>query len=468
MSLRTVTWATALLALSGVVAPAAPSDAATTPPDRWVARFNGHADLGDSASSVAQAKGRVFVTGGSTSGPQLPEPYDSDIVTIAYSARSGAPLWKRTYDGPARSSDAATTIATSPDGSTVFVAGTSFGRKEADFVVIAYEARTGRRRWVARYGGARGDDETAADMGVAPDGSAVFVTGVGEDGASGDADVVTVAYGAGRGHRKWVARISGGAGTVARAITVTGDGSAVIVAGNHQTAAAFDAFTLAFDPADGSRLWSARYDGPAQGADGALAVAASDDTAYITGESHAANGLFDYVTIAYDVATGDRIWVRRYGARGGRDDIAWDVAVSPDAAHVYVTGASVNGGGNFDYATLAYDAATGATVWRARYPGPSGGDDQACCVGVSRDGATVYVAGTAVYGQAHKTLDFGLVAYDASTGTRTFVEHHDGPVGGHDHARALAVGGKVVVTGDAPGRLTGIGPLDYETVAYPG
>jgi PQQ-like domain len=463
-----MTWATALLALSGVLATAVPAEAAA-PPERWVARFNGHADFGDSASSVAEAKGRVFVTGGSTSGPQLPEPYDSDIVTIAYSARSGSTLWKRTYDGPARSSDGATTIATSPDGSTVFVAGTSFGREEADILVIAYEARTGRRRWVARYGGPRGEDETAADMVVAPDGSAVFVTGVGEDGVSGDADIVTVAYGAGRGHRKWVARVSGGAGTVARAITVAGDGSAVIVAGNHQTAAAFDAFTIAYDATNGSRLWSDRYDGPAQGADGLLAATASDDTAYVTGESHAANGLFDYVTIAYDVATGDRMWVRRYGARGDRDDIAWDVAVSPDAADVYVTGASVNGAGNFDYATLAYDAATGATAWRARYPGPSGGDDQACCVGVSRDGTTVYVAGTAVYGQgSQKTLDFGLVAYDASTGTRIFVAHHDGPVGGHDHARALAVGGKVVVTGDAPGRLTGIGPLDYETVAYAG
>jgi hypothetical protein len=437
-------------------------------PEAWVARFNGHADFGDSASSVAEAKGRVFATGSSTSGPQLPEPYDDDIVTLAYSQRSGTKLWKRTYDGPARSADSATTVATSPDGSTVFVAGTSFEATEADIVTIAYDARTGRMRWVARFGGARGQNETGADMVVAPDGSAVYVTGVGEDRASGDADIVTVAYGAHRGHRRWVARASGGASTVARAITVARDGSAVIVTGNHQTAAAFDAFTIAYDPNDGSRVWSDRYDGPAQLADGALAAAASDGTAFVTGESAAGNGLFDYVTIAYDVATGDRLWVRRYAARGGRDDIAWDIAVSPDAAHVFVTGASVNGDGNFDYATIAYDSTTGATTWRVRYAGPSGGDDQACCVGVSRDGATVYVAGTAVYGAgSHKTLDFGLVAYDAVSGAKILVAHHDGPVGDHDHAYALAVGGKVVVAGDAPGRLTGIGPLDYEVVAYP-
>jgi hypothetical protein len=92
----------------------------------------------------------------------------------------------------------------------------------------------------------------------------------------------------------------------------------------------------------------------------------------------------------------------------------------------------------------------------------------ACCVVPSLDGLTVYVAGTAVYGSAGSaTLDFGLVAYDAVTGTRLWLAHHDGPVGGHDHASGLAVDAThVAVTGDGPGRLTGIGPLDYETVAY--
>src|SRR5262245_22895443 len=93
--------------------------AGATVHEAWVARFNGHADLGDSSSSTAIAAGRVFVTGGSTSGPQLPEPYDSDIVTIAYSAATGAQLWKRTYDGPAHSADNPTTVMASPDGSTV-------------------------------------------------------------------------------------------------------------------------------------------------------------------------------------------------------------------------------------------------------------------------------------------------------------------------------------------------------------
>jgi hypothetical protein len=54
------------------------------------------------------------------------------------------------------------------------------------------------------------------------------------------------------------------------------------------------------------------------------------------------------------------------------------VAVSPSGRTVYVTG-----GGNvapWDYATIAYNTATGAQMWARRYNGPGNGGDLACCV----------------------------------------------------------------------------------------
>src|SRR5437867_4313849 len=68
----------------------------------------------------------------------------------------------------------------------------------------------------------------------------------------------------------------------------------------------------------------------------------------------------------------DRLGVAIYD--GGDDDAASDVVVSPDGSHVYVTGwsgSSTPPGSypNYDYATVAYDVATGTQSWVARYDG---------------------------------------------------------------------------------------------------
>ena len=85
----------------------------------------------------------------------------------------------------------------------------------------------------------------------------------------------------------------------------------------------------------------------------------------------------DYATVAYDAATGAQRWASRYNGPANRDDFALSVAVSPDGATVFVTGASFGGrnraccNSDWDYATVAYDAATGAQRWASRYNGPA-------------------------------------------------------------------------------------------------
>src|SRR5690606_33385061 len=56
-------------------------------------------------------------------------------------------------------------------------------------------------------------------------------------------------------------------------------------------------------------------------------------------------------------------------------------------------GQSVGSGTGFDFATVAYDTATGARLWVARFDGPASRTDRARAVTVSPDGATVYVTG---------------------------------------------------------------------------
>src|SRR5437879_1584347 len=94
------------------------------------------------------------------------------------------------------------------------------------------------------------------------------------------------------------------------------------------------------------------------------------------------------------VLPGARLWARRYNGPGNGMDSASKVAVSPDGNSVFVTGESTGISSHGDYATVAYDAHTGAHLWTKRYNGTGNGDDDARAVVVSPDGSKVFVTGT--------------------------------------------------------------------------
>ena len=144
----------------------------------------------------------------------------------------------------------------------------------------------------------------------------------------------------------------------------------------------------------GSQLWVARYDGTGNDEDQAEAVAASPDgaTVFVTGGSTgtSATGV-DYATVAYNATTSSQLWVARYDSGhgpGNNFDDAHSLAVSPRGKLVFITG-----GSNGDYATIGYNAATGAQLWAKRYNGPANSADEAASVAVSPTGKTVFVTG---------------------------------------------------------------------------
>ena len=133
--------------------------------------------------AVAPDGSTVFVTGGSIG---VAPRYSVDYTTIAYDAATGTQRWLTRYYGPVRGDDGASAIAIAPDGSRLFVTGTSPSNGSFNYVTVSYKATNGMEQWVATYDAKGKLDDVAHDLMVSQDGTAVFVTGFSEGATSGD------------------------------------------------------------------------------------------------------------------------------------------------------------------------------------------------------------------------------------------------------------------------------------------
>ena len=283
-------------------------------------------------------------------------------------------------------------------------------------------------------------------------------------GPAGQAAVTAGPAAAGPGTQLWVKRYNG-PGSYATSVAVGPGGGTVYVTGtSYGSASGGDYVTVAYNAATGAQRWVKRYNGPASQNDWAQSMALSPGggTVFVTGYSVASIRLGgDYATVAYNAATGAQRWVKRYNGPAKFSDNARSVAVSPTGATVYVTGGSCNdrNESSADYVTVAYNAATGAQRWVKRYNGPAnGGIDGASSVAVSPRGSTVYVTGTS---ESASGTDYATVAYNAATGAQQWVRRY---ADGDARSMAVSPGGETVyVTGNSYGSAPGGG---YATVAY--
>ena len=416
----------------------------------WVARFEAGGVSGGSAMAVSPAGGRVFVAGQVDGGRVT----GADYETVAYGAATGGRLWASRYSGPGKYQDNPVAVAVSPAGSTVFVTGwtSSTGNATTYYQTVAYSAATGRMLWARLYSGPANETDGAAAVAVSPAGTMVFVTGDAGGWGTGD-DYATVAYNAATGRQLWVRRYNGPANGFdgACSVAVSPGGSMVFVTGGSQgRKSGSDAATVAYSAATGRQLWVRRYNGPANGSDGACSVAVSPDggKVFVSGGSKGRTTGDDYLTAAYAAATGRQLWVSRYTGPASKTDGAAAVAASPGGTTVFVTGESQGRTTAYDFATVAYNAATGRQLWASRYAGYSG----ARSVAVNPAGAKVYVTGWVSGGYA-------TVAYTAASGRQLWVSRYGNSTGAC--CVAVSHAGTTVF-------VSGLSGDFYATVAYRG
>src|SRR5215470_17584675 len=162
----------------------------------------------------------------------------------------------------------------------------------------------------------------------------------------------------------------------------------------------------------------------------ALASAASPDgsTVYVTGLT----GLAHFSTLAYNAATGAPRWTATFYGRGYSQPSA--MAVSPDGSKLFVTGFTTPPGACCadQFVTVAYDAATGTRLWVTRTFSIVNVGSLATAVAVSPDGFTVFAAGSAGENPV-------LVAYNATTGAQEWVSRYQVPLGAPGTEEGVAV-----------------------------
>ena len=211
-----------------------------------------------------------------------------DYATVAYQVGTGAQKWVARYRGPTLSVDDGNAIRVSPDGSAVFVTGQSTGDGTGfDYATIGYDTSTGAQLWATRYNDSGNLDDNAYALEMSSDGSTLFVTG----------STATIAYDAGGGAQKW---ISASTSIIGWALGLSPDGSKLYVAGVGIFGTDDDMVTIASDAATGGVVWRARVHGPGSDAALALEVGPDGSAVFVTGDVQVTQSpSFDYATAAY-------------------------------------------------------------------------------------------------------------------------------------------------------------------------
>ncbi|MEI6950344.1 SBBP repeat-containing protein [Paraflavisolibacter sp. H34] len=261
--------------------------------------------------------------------------------------------------------------------------------------------------------------------------------------------------------REWVKRYNATGNysyDVANAVKVDASGN-VLAAGGIGLSGSGSDFVLLKRNHDGELLWRKTYNGAANEADRATALATDrQGNAYVAGWTWTGETGFDYATLKYD-RHGRQKWVRHYTGPGNGFDVP--AAITTDAAgNVYVTGYSQEAESYDDYTTIKYSP-EGEQLWVALYNGPGNENDIPTALGVDTAG-NVYVTGFS-FGTASAS-DYATVKYNRD-GVQQWVARFNGSANSYDAATAMALdaAGNVYVTGRSYGTGTG---GDYATIKY--
>lgn len=320
---------------------------------QWVARYNAPGNNDDKAFGIVVDRvGNSYVTGYITYSAG-----NTDMYTIKYSP-AGVYIWGQFFNGNANEEDKALGIAADSLGTQIYITGFSTDSlKGTDITTINYDS-SGVTQWVRLYDGSAEQDDKA--FGIVTDrfdAGHVYVTGFATNLETGT-DYVTIRY-SGGGVEQWVSTYNGSGDDEDKGFGIVTDrvGSIYVTGMSVGDGSGSDYLTLKLNQM-GDTVWTARYNGEANGSDTAFGIAFSRNynALYVTGASSGDTipGREDVFTIRYDLATGNKVGWSRYNSPDNLTDVGMAVCVDT-SNNIFVVGYSQRITTSYDWFTEKFE-----------------------------------------------------------------------------------------------------------------
>lgn len=342
----------------------------------------------------------------------------------------------------------------------VFVSGTSQVSLSASEIVSIKYNYNGGQLWLASYNSLPSHWSQSSEAGLDDSGN-IFLSGYTSQGVGAFFDYATLKYNV-TGNLQWVKKYDSppSSNDYAYGIAVDNTGFLYITGESPQISGQQpDIVTIKYNKATGDTLWVRVYNGPANGRDIGQSIAFDQSgNVYVTGQSVGSTSLADYVTIKYNSA-GVQQWATRYNGPGNDNDYPYSIAVD-NSGNSYVTGYSTGSGTGYDFATIKYNS-SGSQVWVRTYNGTGNGNDFVRDL-VLDGSANVYIAGGSI--ETSNYYDYSTIKYNTG-GTQQWISHYNGPDDSADSATDLCLdqSGNVYVTGESEGVTS---DFDFATIKY--
>ncbi len=298
---------------------------------------------------------------------------DSDVFLVKTNALTGALVWDTRVSDRTPSLDAASSIAVSPSGSTLYLSGTrDYDTRGHGKIFLSAFSASGRELWSHAVHGGKA---WGADAEVIADGDGAYVTGSAhQKGAL--RQVVTARYSA-DGTRIWK-RIYGLPDAKESASDLATDGSRVFLTATRKiTRRDHDLVTLAYDQ-DGEKLWEFVSQDDVPGYAYGAEVRYRNEHVFVFGtvqEFKASAGITTSGMYALDAATGNVLWSDETSVVDAGYASGPNLALSPDGTLAYAIGLpGPSPTEHFEeFLVRACDSGTGQILWTATYD-PAIGD----------------------------------------------------------------------------------------------
>ncbi|MCX8015535.1 MAG: SBBP repeat-containing protein, partial [candidate division WOR-3 bacterium] len=269
----------------------------------WTRRYTSPGNVADYAYVMTiDNLGNVYVAGHHTISGQ-----SSNALVKKYDT-NGNLLWTYEYNTAGNNAERFSSIVVAPSGN-VYLCGYTMGYNAGDYLIVKLNGQTGNSIWTQTYDGpGTGGYDFARRIAIDADEN-VYVTGYVARSGYGTSDIGTVSYDA-NGNLRWQAFYDYGVTGTDQGYSIFVNQTGVYVTGysNASSSGNADIVTIKYTTAEGSELWSRRYNGTADNNDyGRDIVADALGNVYVTGSARNTNtGTSDITTIKYN-SSGDTL-----------------------------------------------------------------------------------------------------------------------------------------------------------------